>query len=177
MPNILTKKDKLYLETVLKPLHDNGITTDIFMKVLVKHSGGCSCILYRLNESASGSIFFKNGTMFKGMKYGKEYTFEDLQLFKTSKKEYAITLTEFWNSKCPSAIHCNTISKAKKLLSAFNKLGKTWRTRGEYNPKETYWLFFSSNTCYDNEGDIDYYKSYRDKDYTIYEFEDVNLDK
>ena len=43
-----------------------------------------------------------------------------------------ITLEEFWNSKEKLAIHCDTEEKAIKLLRAFNKMGKKWKSRDSY---------------------------------------------
>lgn len=91
-------------------------------------------------------------------------------------KKYKITLIEFWNSKKPLAIHCDTEEKAKILLKAFDKLGKKWHS-GESYTKESYYNDHLCSTCYSNHrkySDCDYYKKCN---YAVYEFEDVNLDK
>lgn len=97
------------------------------------------------------------------------------ELKKKLKKKYKITLTEFWNSKEKIAIHCCSKEKAKKLLEAFDKLGKKWLSRTSYIKKSNYNIYMC-DTCYNNRNqfhDYDWYKKY---DYTIYEFEDVDLD-
>ena len=97
-------------------------------------------------------------------------------LKKKLKKRYKITLIEFWNSKKPLAIHCDTREKARKLLEIFDKLGKKWHS-GESYTKESYYNDHLCSTCYSNHrkySDCDYYKKCN---YAVYEFEDVNLDK
>lgn len=95
-----------------------------------------------------------------------------------SMKKYKITLTEFWNSNKLMAIHCDTEEKANKLLEAFDKLGKKWRDEKSYlDLKQNRWSSHNNFTCYSNNcgyASIDFYK---EDGYTIYEFEDVDLDK
>lgn len=105
--------------------------------------------------------------------------FEQLQRKKLdkriiNKKKYKITLTKFWNSKKLMAIHCNTKEKAKKLLKAFDKLGKKWHS-GESYTKESYYNDDSRSTCYNNNRKYGYYNDYKES-YKIYEFEDVDLE-
>lgn len=86
-----------------------------------------------------------------------------------------IKLTEFWNSKNTMYIHCNTRQKAKTLLNAFDKLGKTWSGGCSYLKRDNY-DDEESQTCYSNEGMYCGYEECRDHKYTIYEFEEVDLD-
>ena len=86
-----------------------------------------------------------------------------------------ITLSEFWNSKYAMAIHCNTEEKARKLLNVFDKMGKKWRGGYSYLD-EFYYDIYHQYTCFSNNGEYCYYEWYNDNGYTIYEFEDVDLD-
>ena len=91
-----------------------------------------------------------------------------------------IKLTEFWNSKENLAIHCNTKEKANELLKAFDKLGKKWSNGMSYLDVDYYTLdygLYYRNTCYSNHNKFNGYSNYKSHDYTIYEFEDVDLDK
>ena len=60
-----------------------------------------------------------------------------------------ITLNEFLNSKKRIAIHCNSKEKAKKLLVAFDLLGKKW-CDGESYLNESNWDVYYEDTCYSN---------------------------
>ena len=85
-----------------------------------------------------------------------------------------ITLKEFWNSKENLVIHCDTKEKADKLLKAFDRLGKEWRSGTSYLVWDCW--EYKENTCYDNTNgysSVDYYKS---KKYKIYEFDEVDLE-
>lgn len=86
-----------------------------------------------------------------------------------------ITLTEFWKSYGKIAIHCNTEEKANKLLMAFDKLGKKWHSGLSYL-SDNYYEHYQKTTCYTNNN---FYVSYiwcRNHGYTIYEFDEVDLD-
>lgn len=89
--------------------------------------------------------------------------------------EKKITLSEFWKSKTPMAIHCNTKEKARTLLNAFDKLGKKWRNGDSYLEIDYYSLRYG-NTCYSNGNRFDGISWYKLNCYTIYEFEEVDLD-
>lgn len=86
--------------------------------------------------------------------------------------KYKITLSEFWNSEKELAIHCNTEEKAKKLLMAFDKLGKKWCDGDSYLADDCY----RQDVCYDNNCEHGYYGYYKTAKYKIYEFEDVDLE-
>lgn len=89
-----------------------------------------------------------------------------------------ITLEEFWNSKKNLAIHCDTEEKANKLLKAFDEYGKRWCS-GERYIDDNCWSEYKEKTCYDNEHDDSGYCNvnfYKENDYKIYEFEDIDLD-
>ena len=90
------------------------------------------------------------------------------------KKEYKITLKEFFESENNLAIHCKTEEEANKLLEAFDKLGKKWIDRDSYLEINC-WDVYEKYTCYNNQYEycrIDYYEK---KNYKIYEFDDVDL--
>ena len=89
-----------------------------------------------------------------------------------SKKE--IKLTEFWNNTNILYIHCNTRQKATTLLNAFNKLGKTWSGGCSYLKRDNY-DDEESKTCYSNRGMYCGYEECKGGNYTIYEFDEVDL--
>lgn len=87
-----------------------------------------------------------------------------------------IKLSEFWNSKEKLAIHCDTEEKANKLLKAFDKLGKEWKSGDSYLELNC-WNSYQKDTCYNNNNQyssINWYKKYK---YKIYEFEDIEEEK
>lgn len=91
-----------------------------------------------------------------------------------SMKKYKITLTEFWKSKKLIGIHCDTEEKAKELLKAFDKLGKTWHSKTSYL-EDTNWDFYEYYTCYMNNGMYSCTGWLKNKNHNMYEFEDVDL--
>ncbi len=174
IPNILTKEEKEYLSNIIKPFRD----TIVNIKKICDIYGDYECITICHIEKAHGldsltnHIFlpnFQHNSMYKGMELNKTYTLDELGLFQENTK---ITLTEFWNSKEKLAIHCDTKEKAKQLLKAFDKMGKTWSAGSKYL-EYNYWNSYKQNTCYNNNNgycSIDWCK---EEDYKIYEFEDV----
>ena len=88
--------------------------------------------------------------------------------------KYKITLTDFWSNKKLMAIHCNTKEKAKKLLEAFDKLGKKWCDGDSYLDDDCYDMHMQ-DICYDSDGECSEYSWYKEHDYEIYEFKDVDL--
>lgn len=91
------------------------------------------------------------------------------------KTKYAITLREFWESNKKLAIHCDTEEKANMLLKAFDKLGKKW-FNGELYTEVSYYSDYKFATCYNNRKQYCDYDWYKENDYTIYEFDEVDLD-
>ena len=89
-------------------------------------------------------------------------------------KNNNIKLEEFWKSTEHLAIHCDTEEKAKQLLEAFDRLGKEW-SNGESYLEVTNWSMTEKETCYDNKGLYSSYKIYKENDFNIYEFENVDL--
>lgn len=83
-----------------------------------------------------------------------------------------ISLKEFWNSKERLAIHCDTEEKAIRLLNKFDEMGKRWYSNNFYTAY-TNWGIHRKETCYNNKNAYCYEKYYKEKGYTIYEFEDV----
>lgn len=104
----------------------------------------------------------------------KRFICEFIKKEEKSSKLKKITLKEFWNSKKHLAIHCNTKEKAEKLLEAFDKLGKKWFSGYSYLVINC-WDYYKKNTCYDNMNSYTSINRYKAHDYTIYEFEDVDL--
>ena len=83
-----------------------------------------------------------------------------------------ITLKDFFDSKERLWIRCETHKESKKLLKAFHKLGKKWRsglTYLEFNG----WMFYEEFTCYSNAGLFDDWCNLRQGSDTIYRFEDI----
>lgn len=76
---ILDKEEKEYLEGVIRPFRDR--VKYIVMLMVV----GCDnefCIYIQLSDSCVNLPSFKSGTMYKGMVRNKEYTLDELGLFK-----------------------------------------------------------------------------------------------
>lgn len=89
-------------------------------------------------------------------------------------KKNKITLDEFWSSRKNLAIHCSTEQKANKLLKAFDKYGEIWRS--EYSYLEiNYWNKYEEKTCYCNNNGFCCIDWYKENDYKIYEFDEVDL--
>ena len=91
-------------------------------------------------------------------------------------QKYKITLKEFWESGKKLTIHCNTEEEAKKLLMAFDKLGKEWTSGKSYAEESYYDDLFCSSTCYSNDHRYGDYEDCKKENYEIYEFEDVDLE-
>lgn len=83
-----------------------------------------------------------------------------------------ITLKEFWNSKEKLAIHCDTEEKANKLLKAFDKLGKEWRSGNSYLELNC-WNSYQKDICYNNDNGYSSINWCKENNCIIYEFEDV----
>lgn len=165
---ILNTEEKEYLSAVIKPFINN--VTDIAKYRRTSDSREYIVINFKDTE---GLILprFKENTMYKGMELEKKYTLEELGLFQKNSK---ITLSDFFNSKEIVVIHCNTEEKAKQLLEAFNRLGKEWNNGDSYL-EVTNWSMAEKETCYDNKGLYSSYKIYKENDFDIYEFENVDL--
>lgn len=76
---ILDQKEKKYLEAVIRPFRDRAKYIVMLMVV------GCDnefCIYIQLSDSCVNLPSFKSGTMYKGMELNKEYTLDELGLFK-----------------------------------------------------------------------------------------------
>ena len=106
----------------------------------------------------------------KVINYIEEEYFEKLE------ERKKITLKEFWKSKEHLAIHCDTEEKANRLLKAFDKMGKKW-IDGDSYLEINCWSEYKEHTCYDNDKDSGYspVNFYNADNYTIYEFEDIDL--
>ena len=76
VPDILTDKEKAYLSTVIKPFREKveyvyKICLEIDKKEYLEIS---------LENGVISFPYFEKDTMYKGMKYGKRYTLEELGL-------------------------------------------------------------------------------------------------
>lgn len=165
---ILDTEEKEYLSAVLKPFINN--VTDIAKYSRTSDSSEYIVINFKDTE---GLILprFKENTMYKGMELDRKYTLAELGLVQKNTK---ITLSDFFNSKEIVVIHCDTEEKAKQLLEAFYRLGKEW-SNGESYLEVTNWSMAEKETCYDNKGLYSSYKIYKENDFDIYEFENVDL--
>lgn len=77
---ILTKEEREYLSTVIKPFRNR-------IKYIVKYLyeyGEYISIVYKVSDVGTSSVIFPSydeGTTYKGMELGKEYTLEELGLW------------------------------------------------------------------------------------------------
>lgn len=86
-----------------------------------------------------------------------------------------ITLKQFYEDfpKYKACIHCKTQEQARKLLDAFDSMGKRWQG-GESYSEDTFWEEYYENTVYYNSnqfGNINYAKG--ESGLVIIEFEEV----
>lgn len=92
--------------------------------------------------------------------------------------EKKITLTEFLDNYTRDlAIYCDTEIKARILQKAIRKLLKKWWNIKISDHKDTFCRCYKRDTCYSNDnccGSRDWYET---MGYTIYEFDEVDLDK
>lgn len=90
--------------------------------------------------------------------------------------EKKITLKEFWESQVLACIHCDTEEKTNTLLKAFDRMGKKWKNGKSYLGSNK-WNYYKEDIVYYNDNvcsDLKYAKMH---DYTIYEFDEVDLGK
>lgn len=161
---LLTPKEKEYLENLLKPFKE---VTDYIIKTRDKCIDKEFISIKLCNGEYIYLPYFNFNEYYKNMKVDKKYILEDLGLFE--EKKYKITLTEFWNSKDNLAIHCDTEEKANKFIEKSNKTDK-W---GNF---KNYYKVYEEKTCYCNDyqyGDLEYFI---ENNYTIYEFDEVDLE-
>ena len=91
-----------------------------------------------------------------------------------------ITLKEFWDSKKLLAIHCSTLSQAKKFMVETNKLKKFCIVKKEFEKRDKYtrnnkwqWIDYKEKTSYTNDelyGSIDFVKK---EGYKVLEFDNI----
>lgn len=73
---VLDEVEKAYLSAVIKPFRKKVMDV-----VKIQYSGGRQSIRIRISRGDCAELpFFKNNTMYKGMKVGKYYTPEELGL-------------------------------------------------------------------------------------------------
>lgn len=178
IPNILTKEEKEYLASVIKPFKDKVMSIEK-QTLNITTLGSVYRPIYYIRIQVENEFFtagfqdielprFEENTRYQGMEIGKKYTLKDLGL------NDKITLKQFWKSKEKLAIHCNTEEKANKLSRAFDKMGKKWCDGSRYIGN-TCWDYAKENTCYSNRHgycDINWFKKHGWK---VYEFEDVDF--
>ena len=162
VPELLTKKEKEYLEGVIRPFKDE-------IEYITKVMGQITLKEFIYIQLATGETidlpYFERNKYYKKLELCKHYTLEDLGLFKNKK----ITLTEFWNSKDKLAIHCDTEEKANKFIKESNKTNK-WGDFGNF------YDHYKKKTCYNNDSEYCDLNFYKEDNYTIYEFDEVDLE-
>lgn len=76
---ILDKEEKEYLEAVIRPFRDKVVSISKYNNLIGKKE--FITIAFQENEFVNFP-FFKTNTMYKGMELNKEYTLDELGLFK-----------------------------------------------------------------------------------------------
>lgn len=99
---------------------------------------------------------------------------KELKSIKRQLEPKKITLKEFWESKQELAIHCDTEEEAKKLLSAFDKMGKKWNSGNRYTEFNN-WNNYGQKIVYYNDGTYGILRSIESNVCMTYEFENVDL--
>ena len=163
VPDLLTKEEKEYLENMIRPFKDK-------VKYITKYRdwGDKEYINIPIkNDICLSFPSFKQNKYYKNLEIDKDYTLEELGLFE--ERKYKITLTEFWNSKYKLAIHCNTEEKANKFIEKSNKTDKWGDFRNFYE-------VYKEKTCYSNDSQFCNLEFYKENNYTIYEFDEVDLE-
>ena len=165
VPELLDKKEKEYLEAVLKPFKDRviyvkkGKTWDDEFIIIAINS---------FDDKGFENIdfpAFKKGTMYKGLELNREYKLKDLGLFQK------IKFSEFWGCENELAIHCKTLEEAKIFCKKSDELGKKWASGNSYLLNNS-WERYREATYYSNWRQFGIKRNF-DK---IYEFEDVDFD-
>ena len=159
---LLIKEEKEYLENLLKPFKD---IVEYIAKRNMDNNLEYLCI--NIKDDYHLCLLFLKNKYYKGLEIEKKYTLKDLGLFQS---KYKITLSEFWNSKDKLAIHCDTEEKANKFIKESNKTNK-WGDFGNY------YKDYKEKTCYSNDSDYYDLNSYKEDNYTIYEFYEVDLER
>ena len=163
IPELLTKKEKEYLENLLRPFKE---VID-FIKKANSIDKSLQFIRIKLCDGERINLpYFNFNEYYKNLASDKEYTLKDLGLFQS---KYKITLSEFWNSKNKLAIHCDTEEKANKFIKESNKTNK-WGDFGNY------YKDYKEKTCYSNDSDYCDLNSYKEDNYIIYDFNEVDLE-
>lgn len=79
---ILDKEEKEYLEAVIRPFRYRAKCIKKIIAMDITPYAGEEFIIIFLEREAISLPFFKKNTMYKGMELNKEYTLEELGLFK-----------------------------------------------------------------------------------------------
>lgn len=168
---ILNEKERKYLSAVIKPFRHR--VQYIYKANVETHFEKINIVIKSINGRPEYILLplFAKYAMYRNMKTYRKYTLEELGLIKPKQ----ITLKAFFESGRALAIHCDTEEKANKLLNAFDKLGKKLASGNSYLFDNLYRVY-SQNTCYTNDGQYCSYEWYNDHDYTIYEFDEVDLE-
>lgn len=164
VPELLTPKEKDYLKGVIRPFKE---VVDYIVKERDDYNIKEFIVIRICNGEYITLPHFNFNEYYKNMEVCREYTLEELGLFE--ERKYKITLTEFWNSKDKLAIHCDTREKAEKFIKQFKIIDKC----GNF---KNYYKVYEEKTCYCNDyqyGDLEYFI---ENNYTIYEFDEVDLE-
>lgn len=111
---------------------------------------------------------------YKELKERTNCLINNLKSFKQRLASKKITLKEFFDSEQKLAIHCATEKQARKLLSAFDKMGKKWASHNAYT-EFTNWEDCGTETLYYNDGQYSGLSYGIRGNHTIYEFNEVDL--
>lgn len=96
----------------------------------------------------------------------------ELELIKKQLEPKKITLKEFFESEQELAIHCDTEEEVKKLLFAFDKMGKKWNSGNRYTELNN-WSGFKHDTVYYNNGTYGNLRYIEER--MVYEFKNIDL--
>lgn len=164
---LLTTQEKQYITKLLRA---SGLKIDYVEKKNPNSSYGD---IIRIAHDQTGNTLYLTANCyltFRKLEENTPYTLDELGI----DTKYKINLTEFWNSDKLMAIHCDTGEKAYKLLEAFDNLGKRWGNYKSYLDKSEY-NEYKERTCYTNDNCYCRYEFCKRNDYTVYEFDEVDL--
>lgn len=103
------------------------------------------------------------------------YEFEDVDLQDFQYVEETITLKEFWKAQDKLAIYCATEKQANKLLKAFDKFGKRWKSGDLYTSKNNYSI--EKETCYTNKNEWIERADCETEDVNLYDYSQILFDE
>ena len=98
-----------------------------------------------------------------------------IQYIKEEWLDRSITLEEFLNSNVKLAIRCRTEEEAIKLITAINKSDKEKLYNTIKDTMIAACKYYGKDTCYSNDGGYGPISTFTDANYSIYQFEDIDL--